>query len=69
MSAQEPDRRIEKNVRRAAGHAALREIRGIVDEEQEKDAANERALRAFLRYGWIVLLAAAALLAHYLGVI
>jgi hypothetical protein len=69
MNMPEPDHRIEQNVQRAASHAALRKVRGIVDEELEKDAANARALRAFMRFGWIVLLAAAALLARYLGVI
>lgn len=61
--------RIERNVQRTVGLAALRKLRGMVDAEQAQDAARDRLLRAFLRYGWIGLLAAAALLAHYLGAI
>jgi len=56
-------------VRRAAGIHALKEIRGIVDEDLREEAARAKLLRAFLRYGWVVLLLAAWLLARYLGVI
>ena len=69
MNAPEPDHRIEQNVQRTVGHAALKKIRGIVDEEVEKEVASARSLRAFMRFGWVILLAAVALLAHYLGVI
>jgi len=61
--------RIGQNVRRAAGMHALKEIRGIVDEDLREEAARANLLRAFLRYGWIALLLAALLLARYLGVI
>jgi len=69
MIAPEQDQRIERNVQRTVGHAALKKIRGIVDEDLEKEMSGARLLRAFLRYGWLILLVAAALLAHYLGVI
>jgi gamma-glutamylcysteine synthetase len=69
MIAPEQDERIERNVQRTVGGAALKQISRIVDEDLEKEAAGARMLRAFLRYGWIILLVAAALLAHYLGVI
>ena len=69
MTVQEQDQRIERNVRRTVGYAALKQIRRIVDADLEKEAAGARFLRAFLRYGWLILLAAAALLAHYLGVL
>lgn len=69
MMTSEQERRVEQNVQRTVGAAALRKIRGIVDEDAEKEMVRTRLLRAFLSYGWIVLLAAAALLALYLGVI
>lgn len=61
--------RIERNVRRTAGIHALKEIRVIVDEDLREEAAREKLLRALLRYGWIILLLVAGLLAHYFGVI
>lgn len=64
-----PEEPIERNVRHAAGIHALKEIRGIVDEDLREEAARAKLLRAFLRYGWVVLLLAAWLLARYLGVI
>ncbi len=61
--------RMEQNIRRAAGIHTLREVRHIVDEDLCEEAARKKWLRAFLRYGWIVLLLAAWLLGHFLGVI
>jgi hypothetical protein len=61
--------RIGENVRRTAGVHALKEIRGIVDEDWNEETARAKLLQTFLRYGWIVLLLAAFLLARYLGVI
>ena len=61
--------RIEQNVRRTAGLHALKEIRGIVDEDLREEAERAKLLSAFLRYGWIVLLLAAWLLARHFGVI
>ncbi len=64
-----PDQgRIEQNVKRAVGKRALKEIRGIVDEEQRMEASNERFLRAFVRYGWVVMLLVSLALAKLLGV-
>ena len=63
------EERIEQNARRTAGMHALKEMRGIVDEELRVEAARDRLLHAYLRYGWIFLLLAALLLAHYFGVI
>jgi hypothetical protein len=60
--------RIRENVRRTVGRRALRELRGIVDEEQRADAANARFLRGLLKYGIIIMLAASLALAHWLGV-
>ena len=69
MSTPEDQQRIERNVQRTAGIHALREIRGIVDEDLREEAARIKLLRAFLRYGWIILLLVAGLLARHFGVI
>jgi len=61
--------RIEQNVRQTAGLHALKEIRAIVDQDLREEAARVKLLRALLRYGWIVLLVAAWLLARHFGVI
>ncbi len=58
---------IEKNVRRAAGINALRKIGVIVAEEQQADAEKAKVLRWFFRYGWIVLIGSARLLAYAFG--
>lgn len=60
---------VEHKVRRAAGANALRRIGRIVAEEQKDDAEKERFLRWFVRYGWLVLLGGALLLAYLMGVI
>ncbi len=59
---------LQRNVRRAAGQHALRQIRAVVDEDEKNEAAKRRTLRWLLRYGWIVLLALAAVLARLTGV-
>lgn len=61
--------RIEQNVQRTASIHALKKLRVIVDEDLREEAARARLLHSFFSYGWIVLLLAAGLLAHYLGVI
>lgn len=61
--------RIEQNIRRTAGVVALRKIRSIVDDDLDEEELRVRWLRAFMRYGWIILLALAGLLARYLGVV
>jgi hypothetical protein len=65
MNAEDP---LQQNIRRTTGLHALKKIRAIVDEENENDAAAARTLRWLLRYGWIVLLLAAAVLARLMGV-
>jgi len=69
MNQPEDDDAIEKNVRRATGISALRKIGKIVAEDLQVDTEKEKALRWFARYGWMVLLAGALLLAYLLGVI
>ena len=61
--------RLSRNVRHTVGVHALREIRGIVDEDLREEAARKKWLIAFPRYGLIVLLLAALLLAYFMGVI
>jgi hypothetical protein len=61
--------RIEQNVKRTVGKRALQEIGGIVQEERRMEAANARFVRAFFRYGWIVMLLVSLALAKLLGVI
>jgi len=60
---------VEHKVRRAVGINALRKIGGIVAEEQQADADNARALRWFARYGLLILIGGALLLAYFMGVI
>lgn len=69
MSQPEDDDAIAKNVRRTTGASALRKIGKIVAEDLQVDAEKEKALRWFARYGWMVLLAGALLLAYLLGVV
>lgn len=69
MNQPEDDDALEKNVRRVTGVSALRKIGKIVAEDLQVDAEKEKALRWFMRYGWMVLLAGALLLAYLLGVI
>jgi hypothetical protein len=60
---------VEHKVRRATGINALRKIGVIVAEEQQADADNARALRWFVRYGLLILIGGALLLAYFMGVI
>lgn len=69
MSQHEDDDAIVKNVRRTTGISALRKIGKIVAEDLQVDAEKEKALRWLARYGWMVLLAGALLLAYLLGVV
>ncbi|MDO8313226.1 MAG: hypothetical protein Q7T25_14935 [Sideroxyarcus sp.] len=66
MSTDDP---LQQNIRRTTGLHALKQIRAIVDEENADDAFKARALRWLARYGWLLLLLIAALLARFLGVI
>jgi hypothetical protein len=65
MSTEE---QLQQNIRRSAGVHALKKIGSIVDDENKNDAADARTLRWLLRYGWIALLVAAAILARLTGV-
>jgi len=66
VSADDP---LQQNIRRTTAQHALKQIRSIVDAEHADDAFKARALRWLLRYGWLLLLLIAALLARLLGVI
>lgn len=68
MNATERER-LEQNIRRTAGIRALKEIRGIVDQDRREEAARREWLAILLRYGWVALLLAAGLLARYMEVI
>jgi len=59
---------IEQNMQRAVGKRALREIRGIVDDELRVDAEKEQFLREFVKYGWMIMLLVSIVLAYLLGV-
>lgn len=65
MSTEE---QLQQNIRRSTGLHALKKIGAIVDEENKNDVADARMLRWLLRYGWIALLIAAAILARLTGV-
>ena len=70
MNNLEPGQEIvEHKVRRAAGLNALRKIGAIVAEEQQADADKAKVLLWFARYGWIVLIGSALLLAYLMGVV
>ncbi|BCK86326.1 hypothetical protein MIZ01_0080 [Sideroxyarcus emersonii] len=62
------EEQLQQNIRRTTGRLALKKIRAIVDAEDASAATAARVRRGLLRYGWIVLLAVAALLAHLTGV-
>jgi cation transport ATPase len=67
---QSPEQNIvEQKVRHAAGINALRKIVAIVAREQQADTDTAKVLRWFARYGWIVLLGAALLVAYAIGFI
>ena len=59
---------VEQKVRRAVAVNALHKIGKIVAREQQADTDKVIVLRWALRYGWLILLAAAALLAGLMGV-
>lgn len=66
MNIEDP---MQQNIRRTAGLHALRKIRGIVDKENADDEFKALTLQQLGRYGWIVLLLIAAMLARLTGVI
>ena len=60
---------VEQKVRRAVGINALRKIGVIVASEQREDTDKANVLRWLVRYGWIILLGAALLVAYMIRVI
>ncbi len=60
---------VEHKVRRAVGMHALRRIGRIVAEEQRADEDRASAVSWFVRYGWLVALAAVLAWAYWAGVI
>jgi hypothetical protein len=65
MNIEDP---MQQNIQRTTAQHALRKIRTIVDEENRNDAEDARILRWLLRYGWMVLLIIAVVLARLMGV-
>jgi cation transport ATPase len=65
MNVEDP---LQQNIRRTTGAHALKQIGEIVDKENRDEAATSRAVRQTMRYGLIVLLILAAVLAHLMGV-
>lgn len=59
---------LQKNIRRTTARHALQQIRTLVDAENAEDAFKARALRWMIRYGWLVILAVALVLARMIGV-
>ncbi|TNC94777.1 MAG: hypothetical protein FD121_1527 [Gallionellaceae bacterium] len=66
MSNDDP---LQQNIRRTTAHRALKQVRILVDAANAEDASKARALRWMMRYGWMVLLLIAALIARFIGVI
>ncbi|MFZ5523257.1 MAG: hypothetical protein ACOY9D_04115 [Pseudomonadota bacterium] len=60
---------VEQKVRRAAAINALRKIGRIVARENQADMDRVKVLRWFVRYGWMILLGGALLLAYGIGII
>ena len=59
--------KMQQNIRRSTGQHALNKIRAIVEQENNNDAYSARALVYLFRYGWIVVLLAAAIVAYWMG--
>lgn len=63
------DDRLQQNIDRSTAIHALKKVRVLVDEANEDDASKARTLRWMMRYGWLLLLLIAALIARLIGVI
>jgi hypothetical protein len=61
--------RLQQNIDRSTAIHALKKLRVLVDEANAEDAAKTKALHWLVRYGWLLLLLIAALVARFLGVI
>jgi len=66
MSHDDP---LQQNIARTSAIHALKKVRVLVDEANAEDESKEKALRWMLRYGWLLLLLIAALVARFIGVI
>jgi len=62
------DDRLQQNIDRATALHVLKKVRVLVDEANAEDAAKEKALAWLARYGWLLLLLIAALVARFMGV-
>jgi hypothetical protein len=62
------DEKLQQNINRTTSKHALKQIHAIVEQENKTDAESEHALRWLLRFGWVLLLLFAAILAHLMGV-
>ncbi len=63
------DDKLQQNIRRTVSQHALKQLHAIVEQENKNDAETARALRWLLRYGWVILLLLAGVMAHLIGVI
>ena len=63
------DDRLQQNIDRSSALHALKKVRVLVDEANAEDAAKTKALGWLIRYGWLLLLLIAALVARFIGVI
>jgi hypothetical protein len=60
---------VEQKVRRAAAINALRKIGKIAARENQAEMDRSKVLRWFARYGWMILVGGALLLAYGIGII
>jgi hypothetical protein len=62
------DEKLQQNINRTASKHALKQIHAILEKENKNDAESARALRWLLRYGWVILVLFATILAYLAGV-
>ena len=62
------DEKMQQNISRTTGLHALKQIQAIVEQENNNDAYSARTLSLAMRYGWVILILFAAILAHFMGV-
>ncbi len=63
------DDRLQQNIDRSTALHALKKVRVLVDAANSEDAAKAKALHWLVRYGWLLLLLIAALVARFIGVL
>jgi hypothetical protein len=66
MNSDDP---LQQNIARTSALHALKKVRVLVDEANAEDQTKAKALRWLMRYGWLLLLLIAALVARFIGVI